>query len=199
MSVTFWCPEAPTRKVIPYPDQDPDFVIDESDQPEIKLANVHARAALEMLGLSDEECGTLAPEVFDEVLARLNQFLTCSLERSSLLEPDTVNGLVACGFPQEAALVLDMEPACVGATATGSPDGSSPRSHGKLLLEMLSKAAPEYLPAAHHTVGSLLAESHRGMRMVSFGRDDSYLRGCAERFVGLLTQAKEHNYRVCGG
>lgn len=51
MSVTFYCPDAPTRRVTPYPDQDPDFQVDESVLPEINLANGNAGLMVDALQL----------------------------------------------------------------------------------------------------------------------------------------------------
>lgn len=73
MSITFWCPEAPTTKVTPYPDQDPDFVVDKSVLPEINLANSNAISISRLMKLGDPEypwAGTCSAE---EVPAALEQ------------------------------------------------------------------------------------------------------------------------------
>lgn len=78
MSVTFWCPEAPTQKVTPYPEEDPDFVIDESVLPEINLSNSNAVRVADLLGLGDPQerwVGTCAAPELPSVLARVDALL----------------------------------------------------------------------------------------------------------------------------
>lgn len=51
MSVTFWMPDAPTQRVQPYPEEEPDFWVKEPVAPffEINLANGNAAAILSLI------------------------------------------------------------------------------------------------------------------------------------------------------
>lgn len=206
MSVTFWCPDAPRTKSIPYPDIDPEFEWEKSVLPEIQLANTNARAALEMLGASERAesydglVGLFEVKEFDELLARLRSFLACSVERAALLEPVTVNGRVAIDGPvrirEPEMAVLDMDaPAPRAETELIQP---AEVSLSKLLQAQLAGHSP-LLPPPQQTVGMLIAERRRGPTMISFGRNDAYLRETAERFLELFTVAKEHGYQVTYG
>lgn len=57
MSITFWCPDAPTTRTVPYPEQ-PDFVTEQSTLPELNLSNINAWALLRAAGLEPDYCGT---------------------------------------------------------------------------------------------------------------------------------------------
>ncbi len=57
MSITFWAPDAPTVREVPYPDQDPDFVVERSVLPEVNLANANALALLKAVGVTPDYSG----------------------------------------------------------------------------------------------------------------------------------------------
>lgn len=87
MSVTFWCPEAPTFPTVPYPEQDPDFIVQKSSLPELQLANGNARLALDLLGMPPDEemAGTLEVAELDAALVTLKSSLR-SVIADSVLE-----------------------------------------------------------------------------------------------------------------
>ncbi len=70
MSITFWCPDAPTARVYPYPEFDPEFWDEVSTLPTCCLSYSSGPRLLRQLSLS-EECGELAPAELPEVLARM--------------------------------------------------------------------------------------------------------------------------------
>ena len=196
MSVTFWCPGAPTVSVTPYEDE-PDYVEQQSTLPEINLANANARAALEMLGLdgqNEDLCGTLRVAQLDPCIERVKRFIGNSVDRASFLEPTVVNGQVAVEQPlEQPQLVLDME---AGAVAADAP-APHPRAG---LHSMLGLDQSPVLPGPGRSLGALLQERIRGSaRMVSFGRDDEYLVRTAKRFLDLFQQAKEHGHDISWG
>jgi hypothetical protein len=87
MSVTFWAPDAPTVTVKPYPEEEPDFVEERSTLPEVNLSNCNAREILRLIGLdSDELCGTLHPNEFGPVVARLQRLLNSKETRAQALQ-----------------------------------------------------------------------------------------------------------------
>lgn len=86
MSVTFWAPDAPTTKVTPYDDA-PDFVVEESVLPELNLSNSNASAFLKLLGLPNEECGTIEPEQFPALRQRLLELQNDEAARAPALRP----------------------------------------------------------------------------------------------------------------
>lgn len=90
MSVTFWCPKAPSTKVQPYPDE-PDFIVDRSDLPEINVSNHNARALLAALGYDDQTCadaaGTVPAQELDAFIARIDRALTHPEYIAPVLEP----------------------------------------------------------------------------------------------------------------
>ena len=71
MTITFWCPDAPTTQVTPYPNEDPDFVCEQSLLPEIQLSNCNAIIAFKLLGISPAPAGTILPREFEGILGRL--------------------------------------------------------------------------------------------------------------------------------
>jgi hypothetical protein len=87
MSVTFWAPDAPTVAVKPYPEEEPDYVEERSTLPEVNLANANAREMLQLIGLdSDDLCGTLQPNEFGPVIARLQRLLNSEAARAPALK-----------------------------------------------------------------------------------------------------------------
>jgi len=58
MSITFWCPDAPTKTVVPYPDDDPNFTMQRSTLPELNLSNANAALVLDAIGEPFDYCGT---------------------------------------------------------------------------------------------------------------------------------------------
>ena len=42
MSITFWCPQAPTKRFVPYPEDEPDYEETRSTLPEVNLSNSSA-------------------------------------------------------------------------------------------------------------------------------------------------------------
>jgi len=97
MSITFWCPEAPTEPHVPYPDQDPEFVIQRSTLPELNLSNSNALAILDLIGLAKNTesnyCGTVQVSQLSEVITRMHRVLQDPVERAAALEPATVNNV----------------------------------------------------------------------------------------------------------
>lgn len=191
MSVTFWCPEAPTTPTIPYPDQDPTFVLDVSNLPEVNLANGNARAMLEMLGLPDDEslCGTVEVAGLDAVLDRLRAVLAIPEERAAFLEPTTINGRVVteCGAPATQSLSQLLAQVLVTAGDVGDDGEPTPA------------AAVRALVPTGQSADVLLQDRTRGATVMQFGRTDPYLIRRAEAFLDLFTQAKANNYRVSWG
>jgi len=109
MSITFWCPDAPTEKYVPYPEQDPDFVMDRSTLPEVNLANSNALAMINLMGLStgdDDYCGSVKVDQLPAVIVRLQRVLDDPVERAAALQPPAVNGVpVVQGAPSLAELL----------------------------------------------------------------------------------------------
>lgn len=90
MSITFWCPDAPSTVVQPYPDE-PGYTVDRSDLPEINVSNSNARALLAVLGFPDEVCqdnaGTVPVAELDDFIARIDRALTHPEYIAPMLEP----------------------------------------------------------------------------------------------------------------
>lgn len=96
MSITFYCPDAPVRKVAPWPD-DPDYEIEESVLPELNLSNSNALALLEMAGLERDYCGTVDVSELPALEARLDAVLSNPVERASFIEPTVIGNEVVQG------------------------------------------------------------------------------------------------------
>lgn len=92
VSVTFWCPEAPCERDIPYPDE-PDYVESRSILPELTVSNSNAQAICELAGLvSDEyQSGELSVAELDGPMKRLRALMEDSVARAAGLEPPTFN------------------------------------------------------------------------------------------------------------
>ena len=87
MSVTFWAPDAPTVKVKPYPDEEPDYVEERSTLPEVNLSNSNAREMLRLIGLDSEElCGSMQPDEFGSVIVKLQRLLNSEEARAPALK-----------------------------------------------------------------------------------------------------------------
>lgn len=71
MSITFWCPDAPTTRVYPYPEFDPEFWDEVSTLPTCCLSYSSGPRLLRQLGLPDE-CGELAPSELPDMLIRMD-------------------------------------------------------------------------------------------------------------------------------
>ena len=179
MSTTFWCPEAPTVTITPYPEDDPQYTEQESTLPVVSLSNSNAVVALEMLGQvsNDEQAGSLAVDELEPALRLLRSVLAHAVERAAFLEPCTVNG--QCVSTQEQ---------------DGSFAASAPGSLEHLLRFKLASAVPP-VP----TLASQMYPLGGGVRFVNLGRSDGYVRSLAERLIGLLTQAKAQGFKVCWG
>jgi len=98
MSITFWCPDAPTEKYKPYPEEEPDFETTRSLLPELNLSNSNALAMLDLMGLrsanpQDDYCGTVPVPQLPAVIERLRRVVSDPLERAATLEPASVNGV----------------------------------------------------------------------------------------------------------
>lgn len=81
MSITFWCPDAPTTRVQPYPEFDPEFWDEVSTLPSCNFSYLNGPRLLRQLGLP-EECGELAPEALPDVIARLAPMRAEVVERA---------------------------------------------------------------------------------------------------------------------
>lgn len=87
MSITFWCPEAPTHRVTPYPDE-PEYTEERSTLPECNFANANAFELLRRIGsplMEPDECGTVSvsdvPEAISHIkTAKLGADLSAALE-----------------------------------------------------------------------------------------------------------------------
>ena len=92
VSVTFWCPDAPCERYIPYPDE-PDYVESRSILPELTVSNSNAQAICELAGLvSDEyQSGELSVAELDGPMKRLRALMEDSVARAAGLEPPTFN------------------------------------------------------------------------------------------------------------
>lgn len=97
MSITFWCPDAPTEPYTPYPEQDPEFVMERSTLPELNLSNSNALAMLDLMGLSkgdgEDYCGSVTVEQLPAVIVRLQRVMQDPVERAAALQPPAINGV----------------------------------------------------------------------------------------------------------
>lgn len=88
MTITFWCPDAPTKLITPYEDE-PEFTDEVSTLPECNLANSNAIHVLRRIGstvMPPEEYGTVeavhvAQAIKDIQLAKTGVDLSAALER----------------------------------------------------------------------------------------------------------------------
>lgn len=193
MSVTFWCPDAPTTRSVPYPDQDPSFTWEESALPTIELSNVNARAAIEMVGLSADGklSGRLSPSEFGPCMERLRVIMEEPVHRAPFIEPDSVNDRVV--------------------TQTNASKAPGPKKSLEEMLapaEAVSYAQLEYprlagvvklLVPQNQSLSALRQDRTCGPAVISLGRSDHYLRNQAERFLDLFSQAKANNFDVFWG
>jgi len=108
MSVTFFAPDAPTRKVTPYPESDPDYEIDESELPKLNLSNSNAGVLLDLLDipLAPAYSGCIEVHEMDALIAKLLIIGNKDSARSRVLRDFTssqdtrveqVNGLTTIG------------------------------------------------------------------------------------------------------
>ena len=109
MSITFWCPDAPTNLVTPYPDE-PDFVVHESTLPELNLANGNASALLDLVQLPVDCAGTVPVEELPALQLRIERVLQTPVSRAALIEPSSVDGVPVHSDMQFAALLSDSSP-----------------------------------------------------------------------------------------
>ena len=89
MSVTFWCPQAPTEKVKPY-DDEPGYVEGRSLLPEINLSNSNAAAMSRLLELGNPAetwGGECLVADLPRALERVNAFLTDPVLRQFGVQP----------------------------------------------------------------------------------------------------------------
>lgn len=146
MSITFWCPQAPTEQFVPYPEDEPDYVETRSTLPEVNLSNSNALAMLELMGLGigpDSYCGTVDADRLADVIERLKRLVADPVQRTPALEPATVNG-VPQGPCQDLASLLRMKLAPVeqrGPTVyAGGRSDSYVRSRAQALLAVFEAA-----------------------------------------------------------
>jgi hypothetical protein len=146
MSITFWCPDAPTESYVPYPEQEPEFVMQRSTLPEVNLANSHALALIELMGLStgeDDYCGSVTVDQLPSVIVRLQRVMQDPVERAAALQPPAVNGVpVVQGVPSLGDLLkLKLAQPTKGPVMYegGRSDGYV-RRQAKALLEVFQSA-----------------------------------------------------------
>lgn len=137
MSITFWAPEAPTREVVPFPDQDPDFKQQASDLPEVNLSNTNALAMLELMGLPAAYDGEVPPEAMGPVIERLMRAANEPGARApALLEPAVVQGALRPRAQEDNVTYLGRGPTvCIG----GRDDAYVAR-RSRHLLELFTQA-----------------------------------------------------------
>lgn len=70
MSITFWCPDAPTTRVQPYPEDEPDYWEEVSTLPSCNLSYLNGPRLLRQLDLPDE-CGELELAGIQAVLDKM--------------------------------------------------------------------------------------------------------------------------------
>ena len=107
MSITFWCPDAPTVETRPYPEDEPDYVERRSTLPELNLSNANAGALLELVGLPVDHAGTIEVEDLDALDRRIGAVPQAPVARASLLEPPSVDGVPVVGTCTLGQLLLD--------------------------------------------------------------------------------------------
>jgi len=86
MSVSFFCPEAPTVAVRPYADE-PELVLHESTLPECNLSNTNAYALLRAAGLPAECFGSWTNEELPEIQSRLLRLVNSAQARRAAVRP----------------------------------------------------------------------------------------------------------------
>lgn len=147
MSVTFWCPDAPTEPYVPYPDKDPDYVEQRSTLPELNLANSNAVAMLELMGLSEggeaDYGGTATVDRIPAVIERLQRVLQDPVERAAALEPPTVNNMPSVPGQPSLSELLKLKVAQMNKGPTMYGGGRSDeyvRSRASALLQVFQAA-----------------------------------------------------------
>lgn len=123
MSVTFWVPEAPSTMLKETCDfcadvTDPNWKCpacggkgyleyEESEAPSLNLANANARAILELVGLSTEECGRLTTDQIAGTRQQILRGLNSSRSRQSAVREEITLGgedtckVICCGYTDE--------------------------------------------------------------------------------------------------
>ena len=91
MSITFWCPDAPTTPARPF-DDEPDYVVQESVLPELNLSNQNAHALLDLLQIPFDHAGEIPVSAFEGLTRKITEVLDQPVARAPFLEPVTVNG-----------------------------------------------------------------------------------------------------------
>lgn len=148
MSITFWCPDAPTEKYIPFPEDEPDVEDTRSVLPEINLSNGNAMAMLDLMGLAspqgEDYCGQVLVPALGGVIERLRRVLQDPVERAAALEPASINGV-----PARATSLAELLQQKLGQSGTllkgptvisGGRNDDYLRSRAKALLELFEAA-----------------------------------------------------------
>lgn len=81
MSITFWCPEAPTEKVRPYEDE-PDYEEERSLLPEVNMNNANAKSFLTLLGVPPDDCGRWETKDLPEIRRKLVELVNRPIARA---------------------------------------------------------------------------------------------------------------------
>lgn len=181
MSVTFWCPDAPTYKSQPFAQDDPDFVMDVSTLPEIQVSTDNAKALVEILGMGPmapgDTCGSLVASRLPCLLSRIEQVAASPLERAAFLEP-------AVASPEFQQVDVELE-AAVTADA-------HPSRLGELLARKLNLVAPAL-------DGAQVGTEQCQTRYYYPGRSDEYLLRQVLRMKDLAEQAMSGGYAISWG
>ena len=115
MSITFWCPEAPTVTVTPYPQDEPDYTEERSTLPELNVSNSNGMALLAMVGLEVDYGGTVPVAELDALHKRLERLLGTPTARAAFIEPTVIEGTVPLD------VLLGRSPGVVGVPRASGP------------------------------------------------------------------------------
>lgn len=220
MSVTFWCPEAPTEAFRPYEDE-PDFVEHRSTLPELNVSEHNAKALLGMLGADPagnhyDRCGTVELADLPAFIAQIDRALEHPEYRASYLEPAVTTVSVSrlaqesrCEVPAVASSMLVPAAADVElqdeATLTAlSMFSSLPREQVAQVLQNRAPRKPdsrlqELLEKALQPKEALLNVVPKGATMHYPGRPDAYLVARLKSLKSLCEQARQAGYYVSWG
>jgi hypothetical protein len=146
MSITFWCPDAPTESYKPFPEDEPEFVTTRSTLPEVNMANGNALSMLDLMGLAtgeDDYCGTVPVEKLPGVIERLQRVVADPVERAAALEAPTINGVPQgqLSLGELLRIKLGQPPARSGPTMLGGGRSDDyVRSRARALLDVFTAA-----------------------------------------------------------
>lgn len=100
MSITFWAPDAPTTKVKPFPEDEPDYEEVVSTLPELNVSQANAAGFLVLLGLVPDDCGTIEVSDMGPLIERLTVLANRPEERVALVR-EAPPPMQSVGWTQE--------------------------------------------------------------------------------------------------